>query len=416
VKYRAIKGVQDILPPDVYLWQKVESAARQVFAPFGYREIRTPVMEFTEVFTRGIGETTDIVEKEMYTFSDRAGRSITLRPEGTAPVVRAYVENRLYTLPFPQKYFYIGPMFRYERPQKGRFRQFHQIGVEAFGEDDPRMDAEVLDMLRRFLERAGIDNLGFEINSIGCAECRPVYRRVLVDFLSSRLDSLCADCRRRYRVNPLRVLDCKVKGCEDIRKEAPGITDYLCSGCSVHFEALKGYLELLGIPFNVNPAMVRGLDYYTRTTFEVTSESLGAQSAVAAGGRYDRLVEEFGGPSVPGIGFAIGMERLITLIRDRHGIEEPVPEVYVAAIGDGAEKAAYKLASEMRTGGVWVELDYSGASLRSRFRKADRLKATYVFVLGEDELANGTVRYKRLSDGLQGEISRDDVMRFLGRA
>ncbi len=414
MKYRAIKGVQDILPPDVYLWQEVESIAAQVFAPFGYREIRTPVMEFTEVFTRSIGETTDIVEKEMYTFNDRAGRSITLRPEGTAPVVRAYVEKHLYSLPSPQKYYYIGPMFRYERPQKGRFRQFHQIGVEAFGEEDPRMDAEVLDMLRCFLERVGVDNLRFEVNSIGCDKCRPIYRRALVDFLSSRINSLCSDCRRRYEVNPLRVLDCKVQGCAEIKKKAPGITDYLCSGCREHFDALLGYLDLLKIPFSVNPAMVRGLDYYTRTTFEVASESLGAQSAVAAGGRYDKLIEEFGGPAVPGIGFAIGMERLTTLIKDRHGIVEPAPAVYFAAIGDEAEKAAYKLASEMRTNGIWVELDYSGASLKSRFRKADRLKATYVFILGEDELSRGTIRYKRLSDGEQGEINKDDVMQFFG--
>jgi histidyl-tRNA synthetase len=414
VKYRAIKGVQDILPPDLYLWQEVESTARQVFAPFGYREIRTPVMEFTEVFTRSIGETTDIVEKEMYTFNDRAGRSITLRPEGTAPVVRAYVENHLYSLPSPQKYYYIGPMFRYERPQKGRFRQFHQIGIETFGEEDPRMDAEVLDMLRCFFERVGVDNLRFEVNSIGCDECRPIYRRALIDFLTGQIDSLCSDCKRRYEVNPLRVLDCKVKGCGEIKKKAPGITDYLCSGCREHFDALRGYLELLKIPFRVNPEMVRGLDYYTRTTFEVTSEFLGARSAVAAGGRYDKLIEEFGGPAVPGVGFAIGVERLAALIKDRHGIREPVPTVYFAAIGDEAEKAAYKLASEMRTKGIWVELDYSGASLKSRFRKADRLKATYVFIFGEDELSRGTVRYKRLSDGEQGEINKDDVMQFFG--
>ncbi len=413
MKFRAIKGVQDILPPDVYVWQEVESAARQVFAPFGYKEIRTPVMEFTEVFTRSIGETTDIVEKEMYTFNDRAGRSITLRPEGTAPVVRAYVENHLYRLPSPQKYYYIGPMFRYERPQRGRFRQFHQIGVEAFGEDDPRMDAEVLDMLRRFLERVGVKDLGFEINSIGCDACRPAYREAMVDFLSGRVDTLCADCRRRYEVNPLRVLDCKAKGCSGMKEEAPRIIDYLCSDCRGHFDALRGHLESLGIPYRVNPGMVRGLDYYTRTTFEVTTESLGAQSAVAAGGRYDRLVEEFGGPAVPGIGFAIGMERLTMLIRDRRGVEEPAPSVYLAAIGADAEAAAYRLASEMRGSGIWAELDYSGASLRSQFKRADRLRAAYVFILGEDELARGVVRYKRLSDGLQGEIDMDDAVRFL---
>ncbi len=414
MKYRAIKGVQDILPPDVYLWQEVESAARRVFASFGYAEIRPPIMESTEVFTRSIGETTDIVEKEMYTFNDRAGRRITLRPEGTAPVVRAFVQNHLYKLPLPRKYYYIGPMFRYERPQKGRFRQFHQVGVEAFGEEDPRMDAEVLDMLRLFLEKTGVPALNFEVNSIGCDGCRPAYRRELLDFLSAEMGSLCSDCRRRYSVNPLRVLDCKAKGCEAIKERAPLITDYLCEGCRKHFDDLCRCLETLGIPFKVNPSMVRGLDYYTRTIFEVSSESLGAQSAVAAGGRYDRLVEEFGAPPVTGIGFAVGMERLITLIKDRHGIDEPTPRLYLAAIGEEAALASFRLASELRARDVWVELDYSGASLKSQLRKAARFRAEYVFILGEDELSKGVVRYKRLSDGRQGEIGRDDVHAFLG--
>ncbi len=414
MKYRAIKGVRDLLPPEVNLWQEVESLTRRFFASYGYREMRPPVMEFTEVFSRSIGETTDIVEKEMYTFHDRAGRSITLRPEGTAPVVRAYIQNHLYTLPSPQKYYYIGPMFRYERPQKGRLRQFHQIGVEAFGEKDPRMDAEMLDMLRGFLERAGIEGLTFEVNSIGCEVCRPAYREALLGFLGEELGSLCPDCLRRYRVNPLRVLDCKAEGCRSLRERAPRIGEYLCTGCAGHFEALRGHLDALRIPFRVNQAMVRGLDYYRRTIFEVTSEALGSQDAVAAGGRYDRLVEEFGGPPTPALGFAIGMERLVMLIMERRGVKEPVPEVYFVTIGKEAEALSFRLASEMRGRGVWVELDYSGASLRSQLRKADRHGARYAFIIGEEEISAGVVRYKRLSDGEQGEVRIEGIYRFLG--
>jgi histidyl-tRNA synthetase len=414
VRYRAVKGVQDILAPDVFLWQEVENIARQVFSLYGYSEIRVPIIEFTEIFTRSIGETTDIVEKEMYTFNDRAGRSITLRPEGTAPVVRAYVQNHLYTKQSPQKYFYIGPMFRYERPQKGRFRQFHQIGVEAFGEKDNRLDAEIFDMLRLFLEKTGIDDLRFEINSIGCAECRPSYKSALIKFLSTRTGSLCSDCRRRFETNPLRVLDCKSATCKEIIKDAPRITGYLCDDCSSHLRALMENLNILDIPYSHNPDMVRGLDYYTGTTFEVISESLGAQNAVVAGGRYDGLVEDFGGPPTPGIGFAIGMERLTALIKERRGIDEPVPKVYIATVGAEAERAAYKLASEMRRRGVMVEIDYTVASLKSQFRKADKKKAEHVFIIGEEELSKGVIRFKRLSDGEQGEIGREEIYRFLG--
>ncbi len=403
VKYNALKGVQDIFPPDIYIWQEVESAANDVFSAYGFQELRAPIIETTDIFTRSIGETTDIVEKEMYTFSDKAGRSITLRPEGTAPVVRCYVEKHLYNLPSPQKFFYSGPMFRYERPQKGRFRQFYQIGVEAFGVSEPKLDAEILSMLRLFLERLGLKGLNFELNSIGCEKCRPDYKKALLEFFSDKLNNLCPDCKRRYNYNPLRILDCKVDTCAETRKGVPVVTDYLCSECKSHFDELLSLLRLLNISYIINPSMVRGLDYYTRTTFEVTSEHLGAQKAVAAGGRYDRLVEEFGGPPTSAIGFAIGMERITALLKaqDRHVI--PSLTVFLAAIGHRAETEGLLIAERLREDNIWVELGYGG-SLKSQMRRADRISASYVIILGEDEIAAGRVKWKKLSDGSQGEI------------
>jgi len=415
-RFSALKGIQDILPPDSSLWQQVEAAAKEVFTLHGFQEIRPPIIESTTLFTRSIGETTDIVEKEMYTFPDKAGRSITLRPEGTASVVRAYVEHHLYTLPSPRKFFYSGPMFRYERPQKGRFRQFHQIGVEAFGVASPLLDAEIIVMLKVLLERLGLKGVNFEVNSIGCEKCRPGYRKALQDFFSSRLDDLCPDCKRRYEQNPLRILDCKVERCIEVRRGAPRVTDFLCGDCSVHFDEVLSLLTLLDIPHVLNPDMVRGLDYYTRTTFEVTSEHLGAQKAVAAGGRYDRLVEEFGGPPTPGIGFAIGMERLTTLLRDNEGVVEPFPDVYIAPIGEKATKEAFLIAGRLRARGVWAEAGYDGSSLRSQLRKADRLSSRYVLILGDDELSSGRVKWKNLRDGSQGEVDINRIEEFLSAA
>ncbi len=415
-RFNALKGVQDILPPESSLWQKVEAAAKEVFSLYGFQEIRLPIIEPTALFTRSIGETTDIVEKEMYTFPDKAGRSITLRPEGTASVVRAYVEHHLQNLPSPQKFFYSGPMFRYERPQKGRFRQFHQIGVEAFGAVSPLLDAEVIVMLKVFLERVGLEGLNFEINSIGCEKCRPAYKRALQDFFASKLDDLCPDCRRRYEQNPLRILDCKVERCIEVRRGAPRVTEYLCGDCRAHFEEVRSALVLLNVPHVLNPDMVRGLDYYTRTTFEVTSEHLGAQKAVAAGGRYDRLVEEFGGPPAPGIGFAIGMERLTALLRDKGGVVEPFPDVCIAPIGEKATREAFLMAERLRARGVWAEAGYDGASLRSQLRRADRLSARYVLILGDDELSSGRVKWKNLRDGSQGEVDIRGVEEFLSTA
>jgi histidyl-tRNA synthetase len=398
------------------MWQKVEALAKEVFTLYGFQEIRPPIIESTGLFARSIGETTDIVEKEMYTFPDKAGRSITLRPEGTASVVRAYVEHHLYNLPSPQKFYYSGPMFRYERPQKGRFRQFHQIGVEAFGVAAPLLDAEVITMLKIFLERLGLKGVKFEVNSIGCENCRPAYRKALQDFFSSRIEDLCPDCKRRYEQNPLRILDCKVERCIELRRGAPRVTDFLCRECRDHFDQVLSALSLQSIPSVLNPDMVRGLDYYTRTTFEVTSEHLGAQKAVAAGGRYDRLVEEFGGPPTPGIGFAIGMERLTTLLRDNGGAVAAFPDVYIAPIGEKATKEAFLIAGRLRARGVWAEAGYDNASLRSQLRKADRLSARYVLILGDDELSSGMVKWKNLRDGSHGEVDIRGIEEFLSAA
>lgn len=412
MRYTALKGIQDILPPEIYLWQKVEETAKRIFPAYGFQELRAPIIESTDIFIRSIGENTDIVEKEMYTFSDKAGRSITLRPEGTAPVVRCFVQNRLYDLPSPQKFFYSGPMFRYERPQKGRLRQFYQIGVEAFGISDPKLDAEILIMLRLFLERIGLEELSFEINSIGCEECRPDYKKALMNFLSGKIDEFCPDCQRRYRVNPLRILDCKVKRCIELRVAAPRINDFLCSDCREHLEALLSLLRLFSFPYVINPEMVRGLDYYTRTTFEVTSKKLGAQNTVVAGGRYDKLAEEFGGPPTPAIGFAMGMERIVELLKASGKLEIPAPKVFVTIIGGPAEKEGLILAERLRETGIWVEIGYSGQSLRSQLKKADKLSAVYALMIGDDEISSGKLKWKRLSDGSQGEIPISEVLEF----
>jgi histidyl-tRNA synthetase len=413
MKYTALKGVHDIFPPDIYLWQKVETVAKEVFTAYGFQEMRAPVIESTDVFTRSIGETSDIVEKEMYTFSDKAGRNITLRPEGTAPVVRCYVEHHIYNLPSPQKFFYAGPMFRYERPQSGRFRQFYQLGAEAFGIAEPRIDAEILSMLKLFFERLGLRELNFEINSIGCEKCRPDYRKALQNFFSDRLDGFCADCRRRYDQNPLRILDCKVDMCRKLREGSPHVTNFLCTECREHFTALLSYAELLDIPCKINPEMVRGLDYYTRTIFEVTCRHLGAQNAVAAGGRYDRLVEDFGGPPTPAIGFAIGMERIASLLKLSAEQVIPSPKVFIAVLGEAAGKHGLIIADRLRLRGLWTEIGYAGNSLKSQLRRADRVSAQYVFIIGDDEIRDGKLPWKRLSDGSQGEIRFNEIDAFL---
>ncbi len=413
MKYNALKGIQDILPPDVYIWQSIESTARSIFFKYGFREIKLPIIESTDIFTRGIGEATDIVEKEMYTFPDKADRSITLRPEGTAPAVRCYVENGLHNLPSPQKFFYTGPMFRYERPQKGRFRQFYQIGVEAFGVAQPTLDVELILMLRDFLEGIGLRELNFEVNSIGDEKCRPDYKAALMNFFGQNLDEFCPDCRRRYTTNPLRILDCKVERCIELRQGAPAVTDYLCGECREHFEGLIAGLRALGVRYTLNPNLVRGLDYYTRTTFEVTSEHLGAQKAVAAGGRYDKLIKEFGGPPTPAIGFAIGMERIVALLKEIAPAVEPEPKVFIATLGKEAEIEGFKIAGQVRAAGFWAEPNYGGASLKSQLRKADRLGAEFAFIIGENELKAGKIQWKGLKTGEQGEVEIRNITSLL---
>lgn len=398
-----IKGMNDILPGEVEAWQFLEESARRVFTAFGYREIRVPVLEKTELFCRSIGETTDIVEKEMYTFTDKGGTSMTMRPEGTAPVMRAFIEHKLHTLDPVNKLYYLGPMFRHERPQKGRYRQFHQIGAEVIGLDDPKIDAQVLAMLSHFFTAVGIDGVTLQINSLGCPECRPTYRQALLDFLQSRLDQLCADCQRRTATNPLRALDCKVPGCVDATVGAPAVVDHLCAGCAIHFDAVRGHLLDLEVPFTVNPRMVRGLDYYTKTTFEMVTDRLGAQSAVAAGGRYDRLVADLGGPPLPGIGFAMGEERLALLLGTRQETT-PRPALFIATLGVDAERFGFRLLTRLQRQGIYAEMEYAGKSLKAQLRRADKLGAQQVLILGGDELARGIAQMRDMKNGTQEEV------------
>lgn len=395
MKYKTLKGLQDILPSEIAVWHHIENKARDIFRNYGYQEIRLPILEATDVFIRSIGETSDIVEKEMYTFQDKGGRSVTLRPEGTASFVRAYVEHHLYNDPAPQKFYYMGPMFRYERPQAFRYRQFYQIGAEAMGVDDPKLDAEIIAMLSKILSSIGLAGLNFEVTSIGCKKCRPDYKTALKSFLGSKLDTFCGDCKRRYDANPLRILDCKVPTCIESRKGSPPVLDYLCGECKDHFDSLRGYLELLKVPHTINPNLVRGLDYYTKTAFEVSSENLGSQSAVAAGGRYDSMVDEFGGPSTPGIGFAIGMERIIPLIKDSVSGASG-PDLLICPLGAAAADKAFLLTEQLRTEGLWVEMNHESTSVRSQMRKANRIGARNVIVIGEEELKNNKIVLKNM--------------------
>lgn len=401
----AIKGFNDILPEESGRWQHIERAARRIFELNGFCEIRVPIMEKTELFCRSIGDATDIVEKEMYSFVDKGGNSVTLRPEGTAGVMRSFIEHKLHAKDPVNKLYYLGPMFRYERPQKGRYRQFHQIGAEVTGVHDPFVDAQVLAMLQAFFQEIGLEEPSLQINSLGCPECRPAYRAQLVAFLERRLSLLCEDCRRRFTTNPLRTLDCKVPGCADATREAPAMLEHLCSGCDSHFTMVRQYLETAGIPYQINPRMVRGLDYYTRTTFEMVTGLLGSQSAVAAGGRYDGLISQLGGPAVPGIGFAIGVERVALLLGERDF--ERVPDLFIATMGTAERSLAFTLVTRLQKLGIWTETDYEGKSLKSQMRRADRLKARYSVVIGGDEVACGRATFKRMADGSAQDLQLD---------
>jgi histidyl-tRNA synthetase len=406
-QFSGLKGFKDLLPREAGLWRKVERKGEEILKNFGYAEIRTPLLEPTELFARGIGEATDIVEKEMYTFSDWDRRKITLRPEGTASLIRAYLEHRLGEGQGLVKLFYGGPMFRHERPQAGRFRQFHQIGAEAIGSIDPLVDVEVLALLWFLLGEIGATDLALEINSLGCPVCRPAYRNALVAYLSDRKEHLCEDCRRRLDTNPLRILDCKKEECRKVTEGAPASVDFLCEECAPHFEAVRAGLSDLGIPYRINRRLVRGLDYYTKTAFEVTTTRLGAQNAVAAGGRYDGLVETLGGPPTPAIGFAVGLERVISLLKEggeRGEKEAARSTLFIAALGEAAKRRVAPLLFDLRKEGIRAEMDYGERSLKARMRQADRLGVRHVLIVGEEELKRGSGILRDMQSKHQEEV------------
>jgi histidyl-tRNA synthetase len=404
VKITALNGFKDIVPGEVELWQQVENTARDIFARFNFSEIRMPILEKTDLFARSIGEATDIVEKEMYTFVDK---QITMRPEATASMLRAYIQHGLHVQKPIQRLFTIGPMFRHERPQKGRLRQFHQMDAEVLGTANPRVDAELMAMGAMLLSELGV-TVSLEMNSLGCPVCRPGFREALLAFIEDRKEALCEDCARRSKTNPLRVLDCKNPKCREQVEEAPSILEHLCNDCDEHFGAVQSGLQQLGIQYSLNKFMVRGLDYYTRTTFEFITQDLGAQAAVGAGGRYDGLVEKLGGPKTPGIGFAIGMERLVLLLQQH---EEEVTtvgnaiDIFVAGLGEKASEFAFSLVHALRQKGLQTAMDHEGRSLKSQMKQANKVNARYVLIIGENELEQGQAVLRNMDNQEQQEIA-----------
>jgi len=408
---QAVRGTKDVLPEEIPAWHRVEAAARELFARYGYRELRTPVFEQTELFARGIGAETDIVSKEMYTFEDRDGGSLTLRPEATAGIVRAVIEHNLMNTDPALRVYAIGPMFRRERPQKGRYRQFHQVDVEAFGFTSPTIDAEVIELALAFLDACGVPGRELLLNSVGDQNCRPAYVGELQQALRAVASSLCADCQRRVETNPLRVLDCKVPQDQAVIDGLPKITDHLCAPCGEHFAELRRQLELLGIPYRLSHRLVRGLDYYVRTTFEVTSDALGAQSSILGGGRYDGLVKDLGGPDIAGIGFAVGLERLVSLAPRTDG--EPRCDVFLMPLAAGALDKALRLQRRLREAGLRVLLDPEGRSFKSRMKQADKLGARYAAILGDDELAKGVWTLRDMARSEQRPASEEEILKHL---
>ena len=408
---QAVRGTRDILPGEVGAWQRIEAAARDLFARYGYREIRTPVFEETELFARGIGAETDIVSKEMYTFADRDGGSLTLRPEATAGIVRAVIEHNLLNTDPALKVFAMGPMFRRERPQKGRYRQFHQVDVEAFGFTSPTVDAETIELALAYLDACGVSQHELVLNSVGDRHCRPAYVERLRQALRDVAPSMCADCQRRADTNPLRVLDCKVPEDQATIDTLPRISDHLCEGCATHFAEVRRQLDLLGIPYRLSHRLVRGLDYYVRTTFEVTSELLGAQSSVLGGGRYDGLVKDLGGPDAAGIGFAVGMERLALLLPPRE--EAPRCDVFLMPLAAAALDPALRLQRELRGAGLRAMLDPEGRSFKSRMKQADKLGARFVAILGDDEMARGAWTVRDMARSEQQDVPEERILDHL---
>lgn len=405
------RGTQDILPKDSYKWKFIEDIMFGEAKLHGFKEIRTPVFEHTELFNRSVGEDTDVVQKEMYTFNDKGGRSITLKPEGTAGAVRAMLEHGLYNDPLPVKLAYVTPCYRYEKPQSGRYREFHQFGVEMFGAGGPAADAQVITMAKALFERLGIENLNLEINSIGCKDCRKRYYEALRGYFSASADGLCETCKSRMERNPMRILDCKNETCKEIAKGAPKILNYICDDCRAHFEQVKEYLDAAEVQYTVNPTIVRGLDYYTRTVFEFVSAAAGTQGVVCGGGgRYDGLVEELGGNPMPAVGFGMGMERLI-LVMETQGIEierDDICDVYIASMDETSAKKAFKLAKSLRESSFIVETDLAGRSFRAQMKYADKICAKLCIVLGQDEINSGKAKVKNMKTGEQVDISLKD--------
>lgn len=407
MEVQAPKGTKDMLPQDAYKWHFVENKFREIAKFYGMREIRTPMFEHTDLFLRGVGDTTDIVQKEMYTFNDKGNRSITLKPEGTAPVVRAFIENRLFNEAQPTKLYYAIPCFRYENVQKGRLRQFHQFGTEVFGSKEPSMDAEVIAFAMEFLKSLGLKSLSLNINNLGCPNCRPKYNEALKKFLEENYDDLCGLCQSRFEKNPMRILDCKNKNCGEITKNAPIILDYMCEECDTHFTEVKKYLDALNIPYTVDPGIVRGLDYYTKTIFEI----LNYDFTVCGGGRYDRLIEQLGGPEMPAVGFGLGIERLLLTLQNE-GIEIPnegLYDLYIGARGEDGKLASFKLANALRTRGIKTEINHMGRSLKAEMKYANKIGAKFTVVLGDDELQTGNAKFKRMSDGEQFEVNLNNI-------
>ena len=407
MEVQAPKGTKDMLPQDAYKWHFVENKFREIAKFYGMREIRTPMFEHTDLFLRGVGDTTDIVQKEMYTFNDKGNRSITLKPEGTAPVVRAFIENRLFNEAQPTKLYYAIPCFRYENVQKGRLRQFHQFGTEVFGSKEPSMDAEVIAFAMEFLKSLGLKSLSLNINNLGCPNCRPKYNEALKKFLEENYDDLCGLCQSRFEKNPMRILDCKNKNCGEITKNAPIILDYMCEECDTHFTEVKKYLDALNIPYTVDPGIVRGLDYYTKTIFEILNDDF----TVCGGGRYDRLIEQLGGPEMPAVGFGLGIERLLLTLQNE-GIEIPnegLYDLYIGARGEDGKLASFKLANALRSRGIKTEINHMGRSLKAEMKYANKIGAKFTVVLGDDELQTGNAKFKRMSDGEQFEVNLNNI-------
>ncbi len=404
---KAIKGTRDVLPKDVHKNQYIEATALDIAEKFGYKEIRTPVFEHTELFQRGVGDTTDVVQKEMYTFDDKGGRSITLRPEGTAGAVRSYLENGLCNEALPQKVCYLTSCYRYEKPQAGRLREFHQFGVECFGTASPLADAELISLAKSIFDTLGVNDLSLEINSIGCPTCRTEYHKALKEYFSSRKDELCETCQDRLDRNPMRILDCKSPICSEIAKNAPVVTDYLCDECRQHFDKVQEYLKTMNIEFSINSKIVRGLDYYTKTVFEFVSNSIGAQGTVCGGGRYDGLVDELGGPKTPSLGFAMGLERLMLVMEAQNAPfpEANAPDLFVVAMGDKATLKAVEIVKDMRAEGFTALMDLNQRSLRAQMKYADKLNSKFTIVIGDNEVNDGIAKLKNMKTGEETEIA-----------